>query len=222
MIEYPKLLDLDGIYNRVRRDEKYVNRCFTDLTEEEQRVFLDTLTEPGLKRMCMELARTLRDYGEAVFRVEEERKRKAMRYAMSSQPEHLPTQKSDVNPMPFGYNADGSKNEQEAKVVQYVFAKNSEYFRNPPLELIEEAYAWAESEGKTLTEEEAMDMARARIMPYIAIEVQKKFPDVKYRQAAPAAHSYPNGLKYPSRPFKSEEIISRDLFAQVQDIISHA
>lgn len=86
--------------------------------------------------------------------------------------------------------------------------------------MIDEAYAWAAEEGLTLTDEEAADMARARITAFIAREVRDKFPDVKYRKADPVRGNYPTGLKYPLRPLMCEEIIDRDLFAQVQEIMA--
>ena len=85
---------------------------------------------------------------------------------------------------------------------------------------VDEAHAWAESEGITLNDEEAADMARARITAYIATEVREKFPDVKFRKAAPSKSKYPFGMKYPSRSYASEEMIDRDLYAQVAAIIA--
>ena len=43
--------DLDGFYLRVHRDGKWCNRCFTDLTEEEQRKWLERLHGEGLRSM---------------------------------------------------------------------------------------------------------------------------------------------------------------------------
>ena len=200
MRKYPKQLELDTIFVRVQRDGKFNNICFTDLTENEQRAFLGDLNERALERMCLILAKTLRTIGEEA---------------------RLMGQTSTENTFPFGYNADGTRNEREAEVVRFVFAKQAEYFLNPPQELIDEAYAWAAEEGSTLTDEEAADMARARIPAYIARQVQEKFPDVKYRKAAPIKGTYPTGLKYPSRPLKGEEIIDRDLFAQVREIMAN-
>ena len=40
--------ELDGVYCRVIRDGKSVNRCFTDLTAEEQERFLESLDKDGL------------------------------------------------------------------------------------------------------------------------------------------------------------------------------
>lgn len=123
--------------------------------------------------------------------------------------------------LPFGYNADGTANEREREVVRFVFEKHLEYYFHPPQELIDEAHEWATSEGISLNDEEAEDMARLRIGAYIAAQVKERFPDVQYRKAAPTTGNYPTGLKYPSRSFRSEEIIDKDLYAQVQTIMSH-
>lgn len=55
---------LDGFYLRVKRGERYVNRCFSDLTEEEQDKWLAKLSDEGLRRMCKGLAATLRRLGD--------------------------------------------------------------------------------------------------------------------------------------------------------------
>ena len=55
---------LDGFYLRVKRGDKYVNRCFTDLTKEEQEKWLAKLSDEGLRRMVMELARIIRQIGD--------------------------------------------------------------------------------------------------------------------------------------------------------------
>ena len=214
MTEYPRQYGMDRIFIRVSRDGKYMNICFSDLTEDEQNAFLDTLTESSLKRMCLELAKSLRVFPEYAVKLEMEAKNEAMRVSLQDPIPARPT-------APFGYNDDGTYNEREAEVVRFVFSKQNEYFFNPPQELIDEAYAWAKEEGMTLNDEEAADMARARIPAYIARQVQEKFPNVKYRKAAPVKGRYPTGLKYPSRPLKGEEIIDRDLFAQVREIMAH-
>lgn len=126
------------------------------------------------------------------------------------------------NPMPFGLNPDGSRNEREAEVIRFVLAKHLEYFFDPPQELLAEAYSWAASEGITLNNEEAADMARIRLSAYIAKEVLENFPDVRFRKAPHTKSNYPVGLKYPSRAFSGEEIINRDIHAQVQDIMSRS
>lgn len=213
MTEYPRQYGMDRIFIRVSREGKYMNLCFSDLTEDEQNAFLNTLTNSGLKRMCLELARSLRAFPEYAVKLEKEAKNKAMKVSLQD-----PTPAKST--MPFGYNQDGTRNEKEAEVVRFVFTKQYEYFFKLPQELIDEAYAWAKEEGMTLNDEEAEDMARARLPAYIAREVQEKFPDVKYRKAAPPRGTYPSGLKYPSRPLKGEEIIDRDLYAQVREILA--
>ena len=218
MKEYPQELELDTIYCRLPRNGKYVNICFTDQTKEEQMGFLNALTESGLRRMCMELARVARAQGLRSHRLEEAMKQRVLLDSISM--------KDDFSCMrlnkqaPFGYNLDGTVNEREAEVVRFVFTKSHEYFFNIPQGLLDEAHAWAESEGITLNDEEAADMARARITAYIATEVREKFPDVKFRKAAPSKSKYPFGMKYPSRSYASEEMIDRDLYAQVAAIIA--
>lgn len=44
MTNYPRQHGMDRIFIRVSRDGKYMNICFSDLTEDEQNAFLDTLT----------------------------------------------------------------------------------------------------------------------------------------------------------------------------------
>lgn len=227
MKEYPKQLELDGIYVRVQRDSRYQNLSFTDLTLEEQKAFLEDLNERALERMCLQLAENLRSFGEVIIEGEKARKDEVMREA-SSRTLLSPTihhnknrmAHADENQFAFGYNPDGTPNEREREVVRFVFAKHQEYFFNPPQELIEEAYAWAKSEGMTLNEEEAQDMARIRLTDFIAREVQQKFPDVKYREPAPRACACRIEKRYPARPFKDEPLIDPALFAQVQDIMS--
>ena len=58
---YPKERNLDGVYYRVKRDGKWCNRCYTDLTDDEQNEFMSRLDEEGLKRLCSFLANTLRN-----------------------------------------------------------------------------------------------------------------------------------------------------------------
>ena len=58
---YPKERNLDGVYYRVKRDGKWCNRCYTDLTEAEQNEFMSRLDEEGLKRLCSFLSNTLRN-----------------------------------------------------------------------------------------------------------------------------------------------------------------
>ncbi len=50
-----KQLDLDGIYRRVQRNGKWVNRCFSDLTISEQYEFLQGIGTEGIKQILQVL-----------------------------------------------------------------------------------------------------------------------------------------------------------------------
>lgn len=63
-MEEKKPRGLDGFFLRVKRGDRYVNRCFSDLTEEEQKKWLAKLSEEGLRSMCMELGKTIRNIGD--------------------------------------------------------------------------------------------------------------------------------------------------------------
>ena len=41
----PTVRNLDGVYYRVIRDGKCVNRCFSDLSEDEQDVIMKSMTQ---------------------------------------------------------------------------------------------------------------------------------------------------------------------------------
>jgi len=62
--EYPAVREIDGVYIRAERNGNWCNRCFTDLTAEEQQSFLDSLDTDGLKRMCLLIAGALRSVGD--------------------------------------------------------------------------------------------------------------------------------------------------------------
>ena len=62
--KYPLVRELDGVYARAERDGKWCNRCFTDLTAEEQQSFLNSLDIKGLRRMCLIMAGLLRKVGD--------------------------------------------------------------------------------------------------------------------------------------------------------------
>ena len=62
--KFPNVRDLDGVFIRAERYGEWCNRCFTDLTTDEQQDFLDSLDLKGLKRMCMIMAETLRKVGD--------------------------------------------------------------------------------------------------------------------------------------------------------------
>jgi hypothetical protein len=61
---YPEERNLDGFFYRVERNGKFVNRCFSDLTDEEQPDFLSRIEKDGYIRMCKELSAILRRIGD--------------------------------------------------------------------------------------------------------------------------------------------------------------
>lgn len=56
--------NLDGCYFRVNRNNKYINVCFSDLTEKEREEILKNRTVDWLKNLCCYLADRLKDIGE--------------------------------------------------------------------------------------------------------------------------------------------------------------
>lgn len=70
--------DLDGIYFRVKRDGKWQNICFSDLTDEEMDAVMEGRDTEWLKSVCKILGRTIKRIGDELENVggrkEEERK----------------------------------------------------------------------------------------------------------------------------------------------------
>ena len=64
MITYPKKRDLDGVYFRTLRDEKWCDICFSDLTEEERRKVMETRSIEWVKDLANILANAIRDIGD--------------------------------------------------------------------------------------------------------------------------------------------------------------
>lgn len=56
--------DLDGIYFRVKRDGKWDNVCFSDLTDEEMDAVLEGRDIEWLKSVCKILGRTIKRIGD--------------------------------------------------------------------------------------------------------------------------------------------------------------
>lgn len=59
-----KKRELCGIYFRVKRDGKYENICFTDMTEEEQKRAIYDFSPESLRNMCIVLAGVVRNLGD--------------------------------------------------------------------------------------------------------------------------------------------------------------
>jgi hypothetical protein len=55
---------LDGVYFRIKRDGKYQNICFSDLTEVEQDDVMEERSEEWLKCMCKILAKVIKEIGD--------------------------------------------------------------------------------------------------------------------------------------------------------------
>lgn len=56
--------DLDGIYFRVKRGNRWESVCFSDLSDEEMDVVLEGHTADWLKSVCKILGRTIRRIGD--------------------------------------------------------------------------------------------------------------------------------------------------------------
>ena len=56
--------NLDGVYFRVKRDEKWLNVCFSDLSDDEMEEVMQDRTDEWLKDLCRILGRTIRDIGD--------------------------------------------------------------------------------------------------------------------------------------------------------------
>lgn len=55
---------LDGVYFRVKRDGKWQNICFSDLTDEEMDSVMDGRTTEWLRSMCKILGKTVKSIGD--------------------------------------------------------------------------------------------------------------------------------------------------------------
>ena len=56
--------NLDTCYFRAKRDGKWVNLCFTDLTEEEQKEYTTGRSAEWLQSLCLYLAGRVRAIGD--------------------------------------------------------------------------------------------------------------------------------------------------------------
>lgn len=56
--------ELDGVYFRIKRDDKWDNICFSDLTEEEMNEVLKDKDIEWLKSLCIILGKTLKEIGD--------------------------------------------------------------------------------------------------------------------------------------------------------------
>lgn len=63
--EYPVIRNLDGCYFRVERDGKWMNLCFSDMTETERGKVMTDKAVPWFISLCNHLADTLHALGDA-------------------------------------------------------------------------------------------------------------------------------------------------------------
>ena len=56
--------NLDGVYFRMKRGDKYTNVCFSDMTEDEQDEVLKGRNEEYLRNFVKILAKTIRKIGD--------------------------------------------------------------------------------------------------------------------------------------------------------------
>lgn len=68
----PIYRNLDSVYYRVVRDGKYVNRCFSDLTELEQDEIMAEYSAEQLRRLCRQICVSLRQIGDTLDLVRNE------------------------------------------------------------------------------------------------------------------------------------------------------
>lgn len=55
---------LDGVYFRVKRNDKYDNICFSDMTEEEMKDALQGRDVEWLKSLCIILGKKIKEIGD--------------------------------------------------------------------------------------------------------------------------------------------------------------
>ena len=56
--------NLDGVYFRMKRDDKWQNICFSDLSDSEMEEVMQDRPVEWLKSMCKILGRTIKDIGD--------------------------------------------------------------------------------------------------------------------------------------------------------------
>jgi len=63
-MSYPMKRNLDTVYFRVKRDNKWDNVCFSDMTEAERDSVMLGQSEAWLREMCNIMANTVRNIGD--------------------------------------------------------------------------------------------------------------------------------------------------------------
>lgn len=62
---YPEIRNLDECYFSIKRDDAFVNVCFSDMTEAERGKVMSNKTVPWLIGLCNHLAESLHSMGDA-------------------------------------------------------------------------------------------------------------------------------------------------------------
>ena len=62
----PEARDIDGVYVQVVRKGNKIFRCFSDLSINEQKSFIEKLDKGGLERLCLLMTHTLRDIADSL------------------------------------------------------------------------------------------------------------------------------------------------------------
>lgn len=62
----PEFRELDGIFFRVERNDKWQNICFSDLTEEEMVKVLENKDLQWVKNLCRALGKRIREIGDSL------------------------------------------------------------------------------------------------------------------------------------------------------------
>lgn len=61
---YPTIRDLDGMYFRIKRGDKWMDICFTDMTEAERKEVMEGRSAEWLGSLALCLAERLREVGD--------------------------------------------------------------------------------------------------------------------------------------------------------------
>ena len=64
MSNYPKKRNLDGVYFRIRRDDKWYDLCFSDLTEEERTKVMEKRNKEWVMALANILANAIHNIGD--------------------------------------------------------------------------------------------------------------------------------------------------------------
>ena len=120
--------------------------------------------------------------------------------------------------VPFGYdlvNGNLVINEEEAKILKYLYEKQEEYTDNPPKELVDRVLEIARERGEELTYEEAKErVSYSAILEYITREMNLNEEFIKIIKKE---HSQLLTGQFKITDSTSEPIISKELWDKAQE-----